>query len=135
MPTRTRLRLRSLLLAYMVCAWSLAWAALDATGPDLLALPWAQAAVGCGVSWIGGFAASLGRMVTAAYAATPFVVTREFPRDSAVSVVIGLAGYWMGMSQGTSPALLALLLLLAGYAGTRTLAVWVDRVVRPDRKD
>ena len=49
----------------------------------------------------------------------------------AVSVVIGLAGYWGGMSQAMSPSLLALVLLLGGYAGTRTLSVWVDRMLKP----
>jgi 4-hydroxybenzoate polyprenyltransferase len=90
--------------------------------------------VGCGVSWIGGFAASLGRMVTAVYEGRPFRHAYEFVRDGVVSVVIGLAGYWAGMAQGVSPALLALTLLLGGYAGTRTLSVWVDRMLRPTKE-
>jgi hypothetical protein len=130
MPASARRRLNTFLSVYMLTAWGAAWAAIDGAGPDLLSLPWAQALVGCGVSWIGGFAASLSRMVTAVYDGTPFHKKSEFGRDGAVSVVIGLSGYWAGMSQGASPALLALVLLLGGYAGTRTLAIWVDRVIR-----
>ena len=131
MPKRIRQRLRRFVAVYLVSAWGSAWAALAAAGPDLLALPWAQACVGVGVSWLGGFAASLGRMVTATYDGKPFHTAKEFSRDGAVSAVIGMSGYWGGMSQGASPALLVMVLLLAGYAGTRTLAVWVDRVIRP----
>jgi hypothetical protein len=129
MPASIKRRLNRLLAVYMLTAWGAAWATIEHAGPDLGSLPWAQAFVGCGVSWIGGFAASLGRMVTAVYDGTQFHTKLEFGRDGAVSVVIGLSGYWAGMSQGASPALLALILLLGGYAGTRTLSVWIDRVI------
>jgi len=131
MPARLQQRLRRFFVVYMLLAWGSAWAVIDHVAPDLLALPWAQALVGVGVSWVGGFAATLGRMVTAAYDSRPFRHGPEFARDGAVSVVIGLSGYWGGMSQSMSPALLALVLLLGGYAGTRTLSAWVDRVIRP----
>ena len=131
MPARIKQRLRHFLAVYFITAWGTSWAVIEAAGPDLLALPWPQALVGCGVSWIGGFAASLGRMVTATYEKKPFRTRAEFGRDGAVSTVIGLSGYYAGMSQGTSPAMLALVLLLGGYAGTRALAVWVDRVIKP----
>jgi hypothetical protein len=131
MPQRIRERLTRFLLLYLLASWGAAWAAIEAAGPDLIALPWAQALVGVGVAWIGGFAATLGRMVTASYDGTPFRHHYEFSRDAAVSAVIGLSGYLGGMSQAMSPALLALVLLLGGYAGTRTLSVWVDRVIRP----
>lgn len=128
MPYRLRRRLRRLVALYLVASYGIAWAAIE-SAPELSALPWAQALIGCGVSWIGGFAASLGRMVTAAYESRPFHNVHEFGRDGAVSVVIGLSGYWAGMAQGVSPPLLALVLLLGGYAGTRTLSVWIDRVI------
>jgi hypothetical protein len=131
MPHAIQRRLKRLLMVYMLTAWGVAWATLEHTGPDLLALPWAQAAVGCFVAWVGGFAPTLNRMVTASYEGKPFRHGHEFSRDGAVSVVIGLAGYWGGMSQDTSPSLLALVLLLGGYAGTRTLSVWVDRMLKP----
>jgi hypothetical protein len=115
----------------MLSSYGMAWAALAHEGPDLLALPWTQALVGCGVAWLGGYPAYLGRKLTAIYADKPFHAMAELIRDSAVSIVIGLAGYWGGMSQGMNPALMALVLLLAGYAGTRTLATWVDRVIKP----
>jgi hypothetical protein len=133
MPQRIRQRLRRITALYLLASWGAAWAAIETAGPDLLALPWAQALVGCGVAWIGGFAATLGRMVTASYASQPFRLAQELPRDAMVSVVIGMSGYWAGMSQSVSPALLALALLLGGYAGTRTLSVWVDRVLRPGK--
>jgi hypothetical protein len=131
MPERLRQRLRNFVLIYFAAAWGTSWAAMELAGPNLLALPWAQAGVGVIVSWIGGFAASLGRMVTATYERKPFHTGREFARDGAVSTVIGLSGYWGGMTQEIGPASLAMVLLLAGYAGTRTLATWVDRVIHP----
>lgn len=134
MPYRIQERLRRILVVYLLASWGAAWAALEHAGPDLMALPWAQAAVACGVSWVGGFAASLGRMLTAVYEGKPFRRGPEYGRDAMVSVVIGLAGYWGGMSQQASPALLALTLILAGYAGTRVLATWVDRVVHPEKE-
>ncbi len=133
MPYRIQERLRRILVVYLLAGWGLTWAAIEHAGPDLMALPWAQATVACGVSWIGGFAASLGRMLTATYEGKPFRYAHEYGRDAMVSVVIGLAGYWAGMSQQANPALLALTLILAGYAGTRVLATWVDRVVRPEK--
>lgn len=128
MPYRLRQRLRRILAVYLVSGWATAWASMVAAGPDLLSLPWLQACVGVGVAWIGGFAASLNRMVTAAYDNRPFRVVHEFARDSAVSAVIGLAGYWIGMSHGSSPALVALVLILSGYAGTQALSVLVERI-------
>jgi len=131
MPRHLQTRLRRVLIIYLAASYGVAWASLAAVEPDLLALPWAQAFVGCAVSWIGGFAASLGRMVTAAYDSRPFRASHEFGRDGVVSIVIGLGGYWGGMAQSLSPPLLALGLLLGGYAGTRTLSVWVDRLLKP----
>ena len=131
MPHRLQQRLRRFVAAYLLVGYGVAWASLAHTGPDLLALPWAQSLIGCGVSWIGGFAASLGRMVTSVYEGKPFRHVYEFGRDGAVSIVIGLSGYWAGMAQDLSPALLAMLLLLGGYAGTRTLTVWIDRMLQP----
>jgi len=74
-------------------------------------------------------------MVTASYDGTPFRHAHEFSRDGAVSVVIGLGGYWGGMAQPMSPPLLALVLLLGGYAGTRTLSLWVDRLLKPEKAE
>jgi hypothetical protein len=73
----------------------------------------------------------LGRKLSAEYDSKPFRVKQEFARDAAVSIVIGLAGYLGGMANQVSPATLALVLLLGGYAGTRTLGAWVDRVIQP----
>lgn len=131
MPQRVRQRLRKALAAYLLASWGVSWASMVAAGPDLLSLPWAQALVGVGVAWIGGFAASLGRMVAATYENRPFRHAHEFGRDGAVSAVIGLSGYWIGMSQGSSPALVALVLILSGYAGTAALNIWITRFVQP----
>lgn len=131
MPYRIQERLRRITVLYLLFGWASAWAALDHAGPDLLALPWAQALAGVGVAWVGGFAASLGRKLVATYENKPFHTGKEFARDGAVSAVIGMSGYWIGMSQQASPAFVALVLILSGYAGTRTLAVWIDRVIHP----
>ena len=40
------------------------------------------------------------------------------------------AGYMAGVATRADEATLSLVLLLGGYAGTRTLAIWVDRVIR-----
>lgn len=131
MTVHTRLRLQRALLSYLLVAWGSTWALVESAQPDLAALPWAQALVGVGVAWIGGFAATLGRMVAARYDDAEFHKPYEFTRDGAVSTVVGLSGYMGGMVNGTSPPLLVLVLLLGGYAGTRMLATWVDRVIRP----
>lgn len=131
MPYRLRRRLRLIVAAYLLFAWGMAWAALAAAGPDLMVLPWAQAGVGAGVSYIGGFAATLGRKLTAQYEQAVFHTRWEFTRDAVVSVVIGLTGYMGGVHQRVDPALLVVVLLLSGYGGTRTLAVWLDRVIKP----
>lgn len=131
MPTTIRRRLRLFVFTYLLCAWGVAWATITAAGPDLLLLPWAQAGVGAGVSYVGGFAATLGRKLAAQYEGAVFHSRWEFARDAAVSVVIGLTGFMAGMYQRMDPALLVVILLLGGYGGTRTLAVWVDRVLRP----
>lgn len=135
MPHRIQQRLRRILCVYLLAAWGTAWATISAAGPDLLSLPWAQASVGIGVAYLGGFAATLGRMVTASYDSRPFHTGREFTRDGAVSAVIGLSGYWGGMVQEIAPAWLALGLLLGGYGGTRTLNVWFDRVIRGGKQE
>ena len=131
MPYAIRKRLRIFVATYLITAWGAAWASLSAAGPDLLLLPWAQAGVGAGVSYIGGFAATLGRKLAAQYENARFHARWEFARDAVVSVVIGLTGYMGGMYQKMDPSLLVVVLLLGGYGGTRTLAVWIDKVVRP----
>jgi hypothetical protein len=131
MPVHKRIRLQRLLLAYLLVAWGSSWAVIERAQPDLAGLPWAQALVGVGVAWIGGCAATLSRMVTALYDDTEFHKPYEFARDGSVSAVVGLAGYMVGVENQTSPAQLALILLLGGYAGARALAVWVDRLLKP----
>lgn len=131
MPRRVVVRLRLWVLSYLLCGWATSTYALASAPPDLLALPWLQSLVGVAVSWLGGLAATLNRMVAADYEDRAFNARAEFARDGAVSAVIGLSGYWGGMSSALSPAALAVVLLLGGYAGTRTLSTWVDRVIGP----
>ena len=130
MPKRVRERLQKALAVYLLFAWGVSWAALVHAAPDLLGLPWAQAGVGCLVSWLGGFAATLGRRLAAQYDGKTFHAKHEFIRDGAVSVVVGVAGYMAGVATRADEATLSLVLLLGGYAGTRTLALWVDRVIK-----
>jgi hypothetical protein len=128
MPQRIERRLKTLVACYLFICYGLAWGAVSSvTGPDLTGLPWVQAFVGVLVSWTGGFAATLNRMVIAGYDNRPFHSAREFMRDGAVSTVVGLAGYWGGMSRGMADELVALLLVLGGYGGTQTLAKLLGR--------
>ena len=130
MPARIKRRLRLFVTLYLCFAYGFSLGAVSMSQePDLAGLPWAQAMVGAIVAWIGGFAATLNRMVSASYDDKPFRHAHEFSKDGAVSVVIGLSGYWGGMANGMTPALLALILLLAGYGGTRTLSHMLNKIV------
>jgi hypothetical protein len=73
--------------------------------------------------------------MAADYTGKRFDTLREFLRDLAVSIVLGLAGYLAGMSQSMSAPTLALSLLLIGYSGTRALEVWASRILRATRDD
>jgi len=123
-----RRRITAATAAYLALTAPVAWAAVEATRamPDLLGLPWLQSLVGVAVASLGGIAATLGRYMSATYEGKPFRVWGEILKDGSVSIVIGVGGYMAGFWAGQSAEVIAIGLLLSGYAGVRALTVMAD---------
>ena len=116
----------------MLClalGWGVAWGAVAATYPDMIALPWIQIAVGAAIAAWGGATATLGRYLAATYDQKPFLWRPEVIRDGAVSVSVGSGAYMAGWAYELSAPMLGLTLLLAGYGGTRVLSAAAERVL------
>lgn len=126
--TDTRRRIARITAALLVFGWSVAWATVAAY-PDLIGLPWAQVGVGVLIAAWGGGTATLGRYLTATYEQRPFLWRPEVVRDSAVSVSVGAGAYMAGWTWQLSPPALGLILLLAGYGGTRVLSDGLERLL------
>lgn len=124
-----RRRIRRITAGSLLMGWGAAWGAVAASHPDLLGLPWAQVGVGVLIAAWGGATATLGRYLAAAYEQRPFLWRPEVVRDSAVSVSVGAGSYLAGWSYELSAPMLGLVLLLAGYGGTRVLSVAVERLL------
>lgn len=132
MPLAQRLAMRRVMAGMLCCGWVTAWAtveALQASEPNLLALPWMQIAVGVAIASWGGATATLGRYLVASYDARPFHWRAETARDACVSVTVGGGSYLGGAWYGLSPMLLGLVLLLAGYLGVRILSGAAERLL------
>ena len=127
--TDTRRRIARITAASLMFGWGLAWASTAAVYPDLISLPWAQVGVGVLISAWGGATATLGRYLAASYEQRPFLWRPEVVRDSAVSVSVGAGAYLAGWTWQLSPPMLGLVLLLAGYGGTRVLSVGLERML------
>ncbi len=127
--TDIRRRIACITVVCLSLGWGLAWGAVAATQPDLIGLPWVQIAVGALISAWGGATATLGRYLTATYESRPFLWRPEVVRDGAVSVSVGGGAYMAGLSYELSAPMLGLLLLLAGYGGTRVLSAAVERLL------
>lgn len=127
--TDTRRHIARITGASLGCGWGLAWATTSAVHPDLIGLPWAQVGVGVLISAWGGATATLGRYLAASYEQRPFLWRPEVVRDSAVSVSVGAGAYWAGWAWQLSPPMLGLILLLAGYGGTRVLSEGLERLM------
>lgn len=125
---KARRRIRRVTIICLGAGWGLAWGAVAAY-PDMLALPWAQIAIGALIAAWGGATATLGRYLTAAYDSRPFLWKPEVVRDAAVSIAVGAGGYLAGWSYELSPPMVGLLLLLCGYGGTRVLSAAVERLL------
>lgn len=125
----TRRRIARITVGALLMGWGVAWASVAATYPDLIGLPWAQVGVGVLIAAWGGATATLGRYLASAYEQRPFLWRPEIVRDSAVSVSVGAGAYLVGWTWQLSPPMLGLVLLLAGYGGTRVLSVALERML------
>lgn len=125
----TRRRIARITVVMLGAGWGVAWGMVAATQPDLIGLPWVQIAVGALIAAWGGATATLGRYLAATYEQRPFLWRPEMVRDGAVSVSVGGGAYLAGLSYELSAPMLGLLLLLAGYGGTRVLSAAVERML------
>jgi hypothetical protein len=76
-----------------------------------------------------GLAATLERMVTSKYKNRPFHTRWEVAKDTAISALIGVAGYMVSYVQNADAAWVSLGLIVAGYGGSRVLTTAVDRLL------
>lgn len=122
----TRLRLRWLVACWLATHWTIAWAAIATAreaAPDLLALPWAQAALGVVIALGGGLTSSLMRLAASKAGESEFRVALEFSKDAAAAACVGVIGYYAGWTQGVGAAELAAYLVLGGFGAARLLTL------------
>ena len=124
-----RRRIARVTILCLLLGWGVAWGAVAATYPDMIALPWVQIAVGAAIAAWGGATATLGRYLAATYEQKAFLWKAEVIRDGAVSVSVGSGAYIDGWAYELSAPMLGLTLLLAGYGGTRVLSAAVERML------
>ena len=124
-----RQRIARITALFLGLGWGVAWGAVAATYPDMIALPWIQIAVGAAIAAWGGATATLGRYLSALYESKPFLWHAEVVRDGAVSVSVGGGAYMAGWAYELSAPELGLALLLAGYGGTRVLGAAAERLL------
>lgn len=124
-----RRRITRITVLFLGLGWGVAWGAVAATYPDMVALPWIQIAVGALIAAWGGATATLGRYLAAMYESKPFLWRAEVVRDGAVSVSVGSGAYMAGWAYELSAPMLGLALLLAGYGGTRVLGAAAERLL------
>ncbi len=132
MTALIRRRIARTVLASMVLGWgasSAGTAALAASEPDLLGLPWVQILIGVFIAGWGGLSATLGRWLAARYNGQPWFWPGELMRDLAVGVAVGMGSYFMGAAYGLKPMQLGLVLLLAGFLGVRLLGGLAERLL------
>lgn len=106
--------------------WSATTFATELAPPDLVALPWASIAVATIISIWGGMAATLGRI---ARAEEKIYLPVIIAKDVLVSTIIGVIVYSLGAWREWNVWELAIVLLLAGYGGSRVLDMLLDRWV------
>ena len=131
----TRRRLRWIVAGILVAHWAVSWAAIaavESSAPDLLALPWMQAAIGVGIAVGAGLTSSLLRL--AASKATKneieFRVGLEFGKDAAAAACVGIICYYVGWTHGVPAPLLAAYLVIGGFGATRLLTLTLALVER-----
>lgn len=122
----TRRRVRWIVAAALVAHWSVAWAAIVSAregAPDLIALPWAQAALGVVIALGGGLTSSLMRLAASKAGEGRFRVGLEFAKDAAAAACVGVAGYYLGWTYSLAADELAAYLVLGGFGAARLLAL------------
>ena len=131
MPGRIRLRIFQVAAVLMLSGFGLAWATTAAVSadPDLSALPWLQVAIGVAISAWGAMSATLVRWLMARYKEAPWYWQGELVKDIVVAVAVGMGAYFLGAMQGLHSMQLALLLLVAGYAGVPLLSGPAGRLI------
>lgn len=127
-----RRRVAAATIVYLGFFWAGATAAVEAvqTAPaDLLGFPWAQAAVAVLITVGAGVTATFGRELAAQYHDRPFNRAKEYRKDIAVSVLLGVGGYAAGLMARADAPVVALGLIALGWSGTRALTAAADRVI------
>lgn len=122
----TRLRLRWIVVSKLAVHWSVAWAAIVSAregAPDLIALPWAQAALGVVIALGGGLTSSLMRLAASKAGEAQFRVGLEFSKDAAASACVGMIGYFLGWTYSLAADELAAYLVLGGFGAARVLTL------------
>ena len=133
MPFAVRRRVRGIVAGVLVLDWTVAWAAIaavDSSHPDLLALPWLQAAIGVGIAVGASLASTLMRYAAAQAGDGRFNARLEFGKDAAAGACVGVLGYYAGWTHGVSAAELAAYLVLCGFGAARLLTVALALVER-----
>ena len=129
----TRRRLRWLIAGALFAHWSVAWAAIAVArqqAPDLIALPWAQAALGVVIALGGGLTSSLMRLAASKAGEGSFRVGLEFAKDAAAAACIGVIGYYLGWTYSLEADELAAYLVLGGFGAARLLSLALSIVER-----
>jgi hypothetical protein len=115
-----------IVVCWLAAHWSLAWAAIEAArdaAPDLIALPWAQAALGVAIALGGGLTSSLMRYAASKAGEAEFHVRLEFLKDGAAAACVGVIGYYAGWTHGIGAAELAAYLVFGGFSAARLLTL------------
>lgn len=119
-------RVRIVVACWLASQWSIAWAAVAAlreAQPDLIGLPWAQAAVGVGIALTGGVASTLMRYAASKHdQGKQFHLGIEASKDAAAALAIGIAGYYLGWANSLPADELAAYLVFGGFGAARILS-------------
>jgi len=122
----TRRRMRWIVSGALVLHWTAAWAAIASareSAPDLIALPWAQAALGIVIALGGGLTSSLMRLAASKAGEGEFRVGLEFGKDASAAACVGVIGYYAGWTHGIGAAELAAYLVFGGFSAARLLTL------------
>lgn len=108
----------------MLFGWCITTAyAAKLVAPDLVRLPWTSIAIAGAIAMWGGMAATLGRLERAA---AKLSIVAALLKDAFLSGTAGVIVYAVGAWREWSVWEVAVVLLLAGYGGSRTLDAGVD---------